>query len=88
MTRALRGGSAIVTGAAQGLGRAVALAYAREGMNLALLDIRGDLLDELAEACRGHGVDALAFERRLVRRGRNTASRSTRRWIALARHAS
>ena len=61
MTIQLGGQSAIITGAAQGLGRAIALAYAREGMNLALLDIRGDLLDELAESCREHGVEVLSL---------------------------
>ena len=55
----LRGQSAIITGAAQGLGRAIASAYAREGMKLALLDIRGDLLNDLARELRQQGADAL-----------------------------
>ena len=59
MTGELRGQSAIITGAAQGLGRAVAVAYARHGMNLALMDVRGDLLDELVDECRACGGEAM-----------------------------
>ncbi|PWG08347.1 oxidoreductase [Streptomyces sp. V2] len=39
----LDGKSVLVTGAARGLGRAIAVACAREGADLALLDICGDL---------------------------------------------
>ena len=44
----LAGATAIVTGAAQGLGRAIARAYVDAGMRVALLDLRADLLEELA----------------------------------------
>ena len=57
----LRGQAAVITGAAQGLGYAVAMAYAREGMKLALLDIRGDLLESVADEVRAHGVEALSL---------------------------
>src|SRR5688572_24532296 len=36
----LRGASAIVTGAAQGLGYAIATAYIREGMRVAIMDVQ------------------------------------------------
>jgi NAD(P)-dependent dehydrogenase (short-subunit alcohol dehydrogenase family) len=39
----LAGKTAVLTGAARGLGRACAIAYAREGADLALIDIAGDL---------------------------------------------
>ncbi|MBQ0988750.1 mycofactocin-coupled SDR family oxidoreductase [Micromonospora sp. PSH03] len=39
----LAGRTALITGAARGLGRAVAVAFAREGADLALLDIAADL---------------------------------------------
>ena len=44
----LRGQSAIITGAAQGLGFAIAKAYVNEGMRVAMMDIRGDLLEQAA----------------------------------------
>ena len=37
--RNIRGGRAVVTGAASGIGRAIALALAREGVHLFLRDI-------------------------------------------------
>ncbi len=45
----LRGKTAVVTGAAQGLGRAIAIAYAQAGMRLALLDVQANALDQLAQ---------------------------------------
>ena len=54
----LQGQAAIVTGAAQGLGYAIAKAYAAEGMRVALLDIRGDLLADVAAEMRQIGGDA------------------------------
>lgn len=45
----LRGKSAIVTGAAHGLGYAIAKAYAAEGMKIALMDIDGDKLNAVAD---------------------------------------
>lgn len=53
--------TAIVTGAARGIGRASALALARHGFAVALLDLREK---ELAEACaevRALGVPVLSF---------------------------
>lgn len=46
---ALAGKLAIVTGAAQGLGRAIARAYVEAGMRVAMLDLRGELLEGLAQ---------------------------------------
>ncbi|MDQ0753011.1 NAD(P)-dependent dehydrogenase (short-subunit alcohol dehydrogenase family) [Streptomyces africanus] len=68
----LAGKTAIVTGAARGLGRACAVAFAREGADLVLLDLCADLpgvpyplgnagqLDHTAELCREHGAAVLA----------------------------
>lgn len=58
----LRGTFAVITGAAQGLGYAVSKAYAREGMRLALMDIRGDKLDELAAELRPSGTETLTIQ--------------------------
>jgi 2-keto-3-deoxy-L-fuconate dehydrogenase len=44
----LQGKSAIVTAAAQGIGRAAALAFAREGASVAATDINAEKLQELA----------------------------------------
>lgn len=56
----LRGAFAIVTGAAQGLGRAISTAYVRAGMRVALMDVRQDLLDDAcAELRRTENADCL-----------------------------
>lgn len=60
-TEDLRGQTAVITGAAQGLGYAIAKAYAREGMNLALLDIRGELLERVCDELAGLGAETLAL---------------------------
>jgi 3-oxoacyl-[acyl-carrier protein] reductase len=58
---ALTGKVAIVTGATQGVGRAVALAFAQVGANLALIARRSDELEAVAAVCRSTGVDALSL---------------------------
>ena len=58
-TKDLQGQTAVITGAAQGLGYAIAKAYARQGMNLALLDIRGDILAQVADECAQLGAEVL-----------------------------
>ena len=56
----LKGKVAVVTGAASGLGRAMALAFADEGMNVALGDV-ADLGDTFAEV-EARGVSAVALK--------------------------
>ena len=49
MTKAIReGGTALITGAAMGIGRAAALRCAREGMRLVAVDLMEDKLDSLS----------------------------------------
>lgn len=48
MAESLQGKVAVITGAAQGLGYAIAKAYAQEGMKLALMDIAEDKLQAVA----------------------------------------
>ncbi|MBI5670523.1 MAG: SDR family NAD(P)-dependent oxidoreductase [Chloroflexi bacterium] len=55
----LRGATAFLTGAAQGLGAAIARAYAREGLRLALVDVQADKLHRLADELRAAGADCL-----------------------------
>jgi NAD(P)-dependent dehydrogenase (short-subunit alcohol dehydrogenase family) len=45
----LHGRAAVVTGAAQGLGRAVARAYVAAGMRVALMDVKAEALRQAAE---------------------------------------
>jgi 3-oxoacyl-[acyl-carrier protein] reductase len=51
---------AIVTGAARGIGKAVALAFVREGAKVALIDLEGERLKTLQEEIRKAGGQALA----------------------------
>jgi len=52
----LGGRGALVTGAARGLGRGIALALAEAGASLALCDREGDELSLVAEGLRSRGV--------------------------------
>jgi NAD(P)-dependent dehydrogenase (short-subunit alcohol dehydrogenase family) len=56
----LSGKSALVTGASRGLGKAVALGYARAGADLALIARTAAELDETARAARDLGVRVVA----------------------------
>lgn len=51
---------AVVTGAASGIGRAMAERFAREGMRVVLADIEKDALDETAHQISHLGADTLA----------------------------
>ncbi len=55
----LAGKVAVVTGAASGLGRAMALAFAAEGMHVALADVDEANLSRAADEVRARGVKAL-----------------------------
>jgi len=65
----LEGKTAIVTGAARGIGRAIALAFANEGANVAITDLRIDdnaqevekLITGLGVTCKVYASDASNF---------------------------
>lgn len=59
MSVSLKGRTAIVTGAAVGIGNAYAKAMAREGCNVAVIDLRPEIMD-LTKDLEAHGVKAMA----------------------------
>jgi len=56
-----KGKTAVVTGAASGIGRGIARTLARAGMNLALADIEAAPLDEVRREIEALGAKALAL---------------------------
>ena len=63
----LEGKVALVTGASQGLGRALALAYAKVGSNLVISSRSADSLETVAEEASGSGVEVLTVPANLSR---------------------
>ena len=61
MTRDLEGKSALVTGGASGIGRATALAFAREGARVAVADIMQDAAQRTVNEIKAMGGEALAI---------------------------
>lgn len=57
----LAGKAAIVTGAAQGIGAAIARAYAAEGARVAVVDLAADRAEAVAAELRAAGADALGI---------------------------
>ena len=54
----LAGRSALITGAADGIGRGMALRFAQEGGSILVADFNADKGVEVVEELRGLGVDA------------------------------
>ena len=61
MEQPVKGQVAIVTGAGQGIGRAIALRLSQDGMNLVLADLQGDAVAHVAEEIRSGGGEAVAL---------------------------
>lgn len=62
MARELRKAVVLITGASAGIGRAAALAFAKEGARLVLAARRRDRLEEVATKARALGGEALVAE--------------------------
>ena len=58
----LEGKVAIVTGAASGMGKAIAEGYAKEGAKVVVSDINLDGATAVAEAIKATGAEAIAIE--------------------------
>jgi 2-keto-3-deoxy-L-fuconate dehydrogenase len=56
----LKGKTAAVTGGGSGIGRAIALAFARQGASVEVLDLSGDVAEQTAAQIREEGGDAAA----------------------------
>ena len=56
----LTGKTALVTGAGQGIGKAIALALVSAGAKVALLDINQNAIDDLSQKINSNGGEALA----------------------------
>lgn len=61
MSRNLQGKVALVTGAAQGIGRGIALRLAEEGVKVALVDLNQQKLDSVQKEVEALGVKATSF---------------------------
>jgi len=57
----LEGKVSIITGAAQGIGLATALKFAREGATVVVCDIRQSSVDEAVAQCQAEGATAAGF---------------------------
>jgi 3-hydroxybutyrate dehydrogenase len=59
ITMKLKDKSAIITGAASGIGKEIALVFAREGANVAIADLNKDAADATANEIRASGGQAM-----------------------------
>ncbi|BDD04857.1 3-ketoacyl-ACP reductase [Aureibacter tunicatorum] len=58
--QSIKGKNALITGAGKGIGKAIALALASEGVNVALIARTQQDIDQTAEEAKKHGIKAFA----------------------------
>ena len=75
----LQGKSAIVTGAASGIGKDIALVYAREGANVAIADLNKEAADATAAEI-DHAAAARRSASRWTWRTKKPSTPAWRRW--------
>ena len=54
----LKSQTAVITGVARGIGRAIGLCFVRDRTNIALLDLDEQALEETRQQCSAYGVTA------------------------------
>jgi hypothetical protein len=57
LSRSIKGKTALITGAASGMGRATAHLFAREGAKVAVTDLKQDAVDAVVEEIKAAGID-------------------------------
>jgi NAD(P)-dependent dehydrogenase (short-subunit alcohol dehydrogenase family) len=58
----LKGRNAIITGSARGIGQAIAIAFAKAGADVAILDLKLENLAETKKLCEVEGVKAYPYQ--------------------------
>ena len=66
--RSIDGKSVVVTGAGQGIGRAIALRLAKDGAHIAIVDVNDGKMGQVAEEVRKIGRKATTFKADVTRR--------------------
>jgi 3-oxoacyl-[acyl-carrier protein] reductase len=70
----LNGKLAVITGGGRGIGRAMALAFARKGANVAVLDLHPADLEQTSQLCIATGVRALSYVCNVIQEDSVTAT--------------
>ena len=65
----IQGKIALITGGGQGIGRAIAVRLARDGADIAIVDVNPDKIDSVAEEVRSLGRKATVFKADVTNRG-------------------
>ncbi|RYF32536.1 MAG: SDR family NAD(P)-dependent oxidoreductase, partial [Comamonadaceae bacterium] len=69
----LKGKTAIVTGSSRGIGRAIAIAYARAGARVVITSRKADACAAVVDQLRGEGLEATAIACNISRKDEITA---------------